>query len=56
MISRPIDADGTCRYSTGSPGREKAPATGVSAVPPTMHATPGKTATAVAATAIRRAD
>src|SRR3954451_3799857 len=51
-MSRPIDGDGTIRYSTGRPGREKAPAVADSPVRPT---TPGSRAAAMAATANRRA-
>src|ERR1700676_1021575 len=51
-MSRPIDGDGTIRYSTGSPGRENAPAV---ADPPTRPTTPGSTAAEMAATANRRA-
>src|SRR5690242_9607304 len=50
-MSRPIDGDGTIRYSTGRPGRENAPAVADSPARPT---TPGSTAAATAATAIRR--
>src|ERR1700759_4429137 len=48
---RPIDAEGTCRYSTGSPGREKALAVGE---PPEMPINPGSTAAEKAATVSRR--
>src|SRR5215212_5420365 len=51
-MSRPIPADGTIRYSTGSPGRENAPAV---AEPPTTPTRPGSTAAAMAATVSRRA-
>src|SRR6478735_3373298 len=51
-MSRPIDGDGTIRYSTGRPGREKAPAV---ADPPARPITPGSTAAAMAVTANRRA-
>src|SRR5215470_18824882 len=51
-MSRPIPADGTMRYSTGRPGREKAPAV---AEPPTALTRPGSTAAASAATVSRRA-
>src|ERR1700744_3306905 len=47
---RPIDADGTCRYSTGRPGRENAWAV---APPPTRPIRPGS-ATAVAAATVSR--
>src|SRR5829696_1337818 len=50
-MSRPIPADGTIRYSTGSPGRENAPAV---AEPPTTPTRPGSTAAAMAATVSRR--
>src|SRR5580700_8836781 len=48
---RPIEADGTCRYSTGRPGRENAPAV---AAPPTRPTSPGSAAAATAATVSRR--
>src|SRR5258705_2171394 len=51
-MSLPIDGEGTIRYSTGRPGREKAPAVADSPARPT---TPGSTAAAMAATANRRA-
>src|SRR5690349_16598743 len=51
LISRPIPADGTWRYSTGRPGREKAPAV---AEPPTTPTRPGNTAAATAAIVSRR--
>src|SRR6478672_10621587 len=51
-MSRPIDGEGTIRYSTGRPGREKAPAV---ADPPARPTTPGSTAAAMATTANRRA-
>src|SRR4051794_37566595 len=51
-MSRPIDGEGTIRYSTGRPGREKAPAV---AEPPARQTTPGSRAAAMAATANRRA-
>src|SRR5208283_4270090 len=50
-MSRPIDGDGTCRYSTGSPGFENAPAV---AEPPTAPIRPDNRAAPIAATAIRR--
>src|SRR5690349_19403377 len=46
-----IDAEGTSRYSTGSPGRENAPAV---AEPPTKPISPGKAAAVTAPTANRR--
>ena len=48
---RPIEADGTCRYSTGRPGRENAPAVGAS---PTRPIRPGSAAAAIVATVSRR--
>src|SRR6478672_1238265 len=51
-MSRPIPADGTSRYSTGSPGREKAPAV---AEPPTTPIRAGNTAATIAAIVSRRA-
>src|SRR6476661_6275561 len=51
LMSRPIPADGTIRYSTGRPGREKAPAV---AEPPTALTRPGSTAAARTATVTRR--
>ena len=51
-MSRPIDGDGTIRYSTGRPGRENAPAV---ADPPARPITPGSSAAAMVATAKRRA-
>src|ERR1700737_3071077 len=50
-MSRPIDADGTFRYSTGRPGRENAFA---GAASPTTPINPGRSAASMAATAIRR--
>ena len=52
LMSRPMPADGTSRYSTGRPGREKAPAV---AEPPTALTRPGSTAAAMAAIVSRRA-
>src|SRR4029079_18166910 len=51
-MSRPIPADGTSRYSTGRPGREKAPAV---AEPPTTPIRAGNTAATRAAIVSRRA-
>src|SRR6478672_9703808 len=51
LISCPIPADGTMRYSTGRPGREKAPAV---AEPPTTPMRAGSTAAASATTVSRR--
>ncbi|SKU54385.1 Uncharacterised protein [Mycobacteroides abscessus subsp. abscessus] len=51
-MSRPMAGEGTCRYSTGNPGREKAPAI---AEPPVTPIRPGNIAAATAATAARRA-
>ncbi len=51
LMSRPMAADGTCRYSTGRPGRENAPA---SAVWPTTPIRPGSSAAAAAPSASRR--
>ena len=51
LMSRPMAADGTCRYSTGRPGRENAPA---SAVWPTTPIRPGSRAAAAAPSASRR--
>src|SRR5262245_30034548 len=51
-MSRPIDGDGTIRYSTGRPGRENAPAV---ADPPTRPTTPGSSTAVMAATVSRRA-
>src|SRR6516165_7534496 len=51
LMSRPMPADGTCKYSTGRPGRENAPAVAVS---PTTPTSPGSVTAATAATAIRR--
>src|SRR5271154_2336317 len=51
LMSRPIAADGTCRYSTGRPGRENAPAVAVS---PTTPIRPGSRAAAAAPIASRR--
>src|SRR5690349_5226895 len=48
---RPIEADGTCRYSTGRPGRENAPAV---AVPPARLIRPGRVTAAAAPTNSRR--
>src|SRR5271167_421049 len=48
---RPIEPDGTCRYSTGRPGRENAPAVGAS---PTRPIRPGSAAAAIVATVNRR--
>src|SRR6202165_3587110 len=47
---RPIDGDGTSRYSTGALGLEKAPAV---AEPPATAIRPGNTAAPIAATASR---
>src|SRR5882757_5613630 len=52
LISCPMPADGTIRYSTGRPGRENAPAV---AEPPTTPTSPGSATAARAATAKRRA-
>src|ERR1700755_3060254 len=52
LMSRPIPADGTMRYSTGRPGREKAPAV---AEPPKTPTRPGSTMAASATTVSRRA-
>src|SRR3954466_7232567 len=52
LMSLPIPADGTIRYSTGRPGREKAPAV---AEPPTTPTRAGNTAATMAATVSRRA-
>src|SRR5690349_3512676 len=49
-MSRPIEGDGTIRYSTGRPGREKAPAV---ADPPANPIRPGSAAAATPATASR---
>src|ERR1700704_2616314 len=51
-MSWPIPADGTSRYSTGRPGREKAPA---AAEPPTTPTRAGNTAATMAAIVSRRA-
>ncbi|CNL55146.1 Uncharacterised protein [Mycobacterium tuberculosis] len=51
LMSRPIDGDGTCRYSTGKPGRENAPAV---AVPPTAPTRPDTRAAPTAPTTSRR--
>src|SRR3954468_19990674 len=51
-MSLPMPADGTIRYSTGRPGREKAPAV---AEPPTTPTRAGNTAATTAATVSRRA-
>src|SRR6476646_7953651 len=51
-MSRPIDADGTIRYSTGRPGRENAPAV---ADPPAKPMIPGSRTVARAATVNLRA-
>src|ERR1700733_10171375 len=48
---RPIDGDGTCRYSTGRPGLENAPA---GAAPPTEPTRPENRAAPTAAIASRR--
>src|ERR1700719_4321700 len=48
---RPMDADGTCRYSTGRPGRENPPAVGV-LTPSPMR--PGSNAASNAAIVSRR--
>src|SRR5947208_3280914 len=48
---RPIPADGTCRYSTGRPGRENAPAV---AAPPARPIRPGRVTAAAAPTKSRR--
>src|SRR5947209_10916988 len=50
-MSRPIAADGTCRYSTGRPGRENAPAV---AEPPTAPIRPESRAAPRAPTTSRR--
>ena len=50
---RPIDGDGTSRYSTGSPGVENAPA---GAVWPAIPTSAGSAAAATAAVAIRRSE
>jgi hypothetical protein len=50
-MSRFIAAENTSRYSTGSPGRENAPAV---AEPPTKPISPGSVAAATALTARRR--
>jgi len=50
-MSRPMPADGTSRYSTGSPGLENAPAV---AEPPTTPIRPGSKAATPTATATRR--
>jgi len=51
---RPIDADGTSRYSTGRPGRENASAVGV--VCPIAPTNPGSVAAATAATVRPRSE
>src|ERR1700758_1208910 len=51
LMSRPIDGDGTCRYSTGRPGRENAPAV---AAPPARPIRPGRATAAAAPTKSRR--
>src|SRR6201998_4890386 len=51
LMSRPIDGDGTSRYSTGRPGRENACAV---AEPPATPISPGSAAAAAAAAASRR--
>src|SRR6516165_12304416 len=51
LMSRPIDGDGTCRYSTGRPGRENAPAV---AAPPARLTRPGRVTAAAAPTKSRR--
>src|SRR5262245_26761131 len=48
---RPIDGDGTCRYSTGRPGLENAPAV---AEPPAAPTRPVNKAAPTAAIASRR--
>src|SRR5271166_3848571 len=48
---RPIDGDGTSRYSTGRPGLENAPAV---AAPPPAPTRPDNRAAPMAATASRR--
>src|SRR3954466_3537395 len=52
LMSLPIPADGTIRYSTGRPALEKAPAV---AEPPTAVTRPGRTEAAKAPTVSRRA-
>src|SRR5580693_8024755 len=51
LMSRPIAAEGTCRYSTGRPGRENAPAV---AGWPTTPISPGNRAAPKTPTASRR--
>src|SRR6516165_9130396 len=51
LMSRPIAAEGTCRYSTGRPGRENAPAV---AEPPTAPIRPDSRAAPTAPTTSRR--
>src|SRR5271157_74317 len=48
LMLRPIDAEGTCRYSTGRPGRENAPAV---AEPPVTSTTPTRPDSRAAPTA-----
>src|SRR5437588_11953534 len=48
---RPMAAEGTCRYSTGRPGGENAPAV---AAPPTMPTRPGIAAAATTPIVSRR--
>src|SRR5437588_5649174 len=51
LMLRPMAAEGTCRYSTGRPGFENAPA---SAVWPTTPISPGSSAAVAAPIASRR--
>src|ERR1700758_313948 len=51
LMSRPMAADGTSRYSTGRPGRENAPAV---AEPPTAPIRPDSSAALAAPTTSRR--
>src|ERR1700739_1980498 len=51
LMSRPIAADGTSRYSTGRPGRENAPAGGEA---PTAPIRPDSSAAEAAPTTSRR--